>query len=193
MKPQHEIEHERYLIFLEGLNDDDTAQAFFDKKVAQSKELIAQLLMAVDGRKTSKGNQAIEWAAVNLLEIFETFQIRHDNFERENFADELKDYLYTWTLEYGDYKNEWARRVFAERGLDIHGLEIETPIPESSSGSPNELQPLAQQISDLMQNPHLPPKLYSVIGDEIAIVDHAHTPENVLFNLKKLSEVENES
>jgi hypothetical protein len=52
----------------------------------------------------------------------------------------------------------------------------------------DDLNKLAAQISEIMNNPLLPERLYNVIGDEIAESTKAeiHTPDNVLHNLKIL-------
>jgi hypothetical protein len=65
--------------------------------------------------------------------------------------------------------------------------ETDAPKREASNDG-DEIQRLANQISELMHNPLLPEKIYNVLTDEFASIPEGltDTPENILFNLKQM-------
>ncbi len=120
--------------------------------------------------------------ARTFIELLEIFQIRHENFERAQFAEDLQDYIFTESVSYFQNYLNWKKAVFAKRGFDEYGIELEKSSeqpnisnapaveqPEAKTLAEHHLQIMANKISHILQSDKVSDDakeaFYSVIVD----------------------------
>jgi hypothetical protein len=123
-----------YQKLLITLDDDAKAYDFKVKTLDRAKALIGDILSVTTGSSVVTEYNG-EWGHGHFLELFEMLSIRHKNFDVPDFIADLKEYIFTWTMKHDEDKRNWEKTLFAERGLDEHGIELETPI---EADSPND-------------------------------------------------------
>jgi hypothetical protein len=111
-------------ILSKKLNDKEFAYEFYNKKLQRAKIIIDDILSVTTGFAvpTESGN---EWGHQSLLELFGMFSIRHENFSRSQFTEDLQNHVFTWTKTHDEAHRKWQKEAFAARGFDEHGVEIE--------------------------------------------------------------------
>lgn len=114
---------ERYREFLRSLDDRETAAQVRLEKTERAKRLVTEILQVTSGVMEVPEDQ--EFAHKHLFEIFEIFQIRHENFHRADVAEDLQFHIFSETIEHDDSFREFRRASFAESGLDPHGNKPE--------------------------------------------------------------------
>jgi hypothetical protein len=87
----------------------------------------------------------------SLMQILELFTVKDADVSVCDLANELQDYLFRWTKEYGNAMDGWKDSV-------LYGTKYKDT-PDKSI----ELEKLANQISELLKNPNLPVELYNAI------------------------------
>jgi hypothetical protein len=87
----------------------------------------------------------------SLMQILELFTVKDADVSVRDLANELQDYLFRWTKEYGNSVDAWKDSVLC-------GTKYKDAPVESS-----ELENLAVQISEVLQNPLLPIPIYNAI------------------------------
>jgi hypothetical protein len=107
--PQEKQKSVRYPQFEDKLQ----AQKERDRLFEYAKELLSQILMVTTGCSTVNGTSE-EWGHANLIELLEIFQIRHENFERGQFAEDLQSFLFTWTHKHDDTYREWKEEIVSK-------------------------------------------------------------------------------
>ncbi|MBA4121483.1 MAG: hypothetical protein H0X72_03325 [Acidobacteria bacterium] len=120
-----------YQKLLITLDDDAKAYDFKVKTLDRAKALIGDILSVTTGSSVVTEYNG-EWGHGHFLELFEMLSIRHKNFDVPDFIADLKEYLFTWTMKHDEDKRNWEKALLAERGLDEHGIELETPIEADS-------------------------------------------------------------
>jgi hypothetical protein len=123
-----------YQKLLLTLDDDTKAYDFKVKTLDRAKNLIGDILSVTTGNSIVTENNS-EWGHGVFLELFEILSIRHKNFFVPDFLENLSDYLFTWTFASDAAVRHWREKTLAERGLDEHGIKLETPI---EADSPND-------------------------------------------------------
>ncbi len=177
-----------YLDLLKSLDDNLTAQKFRDKQLNRAKELLSYIFMVTSGAFVAPDNQ--DWAHEHLIEILEMFMVRHENFERSQFAEDLQECIYRETFAYSDTSIDWKKDVLAKRGLDENGVELsETDkgvldLPEqpevSNEGTFSDAfiekatrhshMVWANKISHVLESEEVPENIKSVISDVLITV-----------------------
>ncbi len=191
-------ERQPYLELLKSLDDRETAQRFKDEKTERAKTLISEILMVTCGVFVEPENK--DWAHEHLLEILGIFMIRHKNFSRSDFAEDLQFHIFNETKSYDNCYHKWRKSSLAKRELDYYGVELEKAteaepvldLPEMATKDleTDDLTELANQLSAVMKNPLLPTKLYEVMADELIENPYdANSSEWILDSLK--SQMEN--
>jgi len=194
-----------YEKLLKNLDDKDFAYEFKLKKLARAKDLIGDILAVTLGWSiiTEKGN---EWGQKSFLELFELITIRHKNFFVPDFIEELKHYLFTYSMKHDKEYNKWCKKSLAARGLDEYGIELEKQVESEKpidvpkieakvlDVSDSSIEDLAQKLSDIMRNPNLPKPIQDCLEDNLNSnhIDF-YSRENILENLKTLRETEAEN
>lgn len=181
--PEQKSKRVRYPQF----EDRDDARRETDKLFEHAKELLAQILMVTSGCSVVTGTNE-EWGHENLVELLEIFQIRHKNFERGLFAENLSDYLFTWTKAHTETNRKWKAEILRKSEIasivaaDYSDFE-ETAAADKSSDN-YDIDLLAVQLSEVLNNPNLPAKLYNIITDELC-ENHSDTtsPDYIKANL----------
>ncbi len=115
-----------YQKLLITLDDDTKAYDFKVTTLDRAKALIGDILSVTTGSSVTTETNS-EWGHGHFLELFEMLSIRHKNFDVPDFIADLKEYLFTWTMKHDEEKRNWEIALLAERGLDEHGIELETP------------------------------------------------------------------
>ena len=134
---------------------DDTAFAyeFKEKTFSRAKAMIGDILSVTMGSAvvTEHNN---EWGHAIFLELLTMFQIRHKNFSRSDFAENLQEFLYTWTIEHDTAVSDWQEKLFAKRRLDKYGLPIEAEQPNITN-EPQVEQPTIEDEPLTLTQHHL--------------------------------------
>jgi hypothetical protein len=184
-----------YQKLLRNLDDDAFAYEFKVKTLDRAKNLIGDILAVTTGSNIVT-EQNGEWGHGTLLELFEILTIRHKNFYVPDFLENLSDYLFTWTMTSDEANSNWRKNTLAERGLDEYGIKFDAPFETEDELkvldlSNSSVEDLAQTLSGIMHNPHLPKPIKDCLKDNLNSnhIDF-YSPENILGNLKELSEEE---
>lgn len=152
----------------------------FSIPVSQEVALMEELLMWVAGDK----------AVIDILLILLDLFAKKESFiEVRDLTDELSRTLYHWSVDVSERHQDYLNRLRLERGLPV---EINKPAEENVLDlSDSSIEDLAQKLSDLMNNPNLPKKIYNCLSDELSEINlDTNTPENILHNLKQQLEAE---
>jgi hypothetical protein len=185
MKDTNQIETKKltsYEKLLRELDDEAKAYEFKVKSLDRAKNLIGDILSVTTGNAVVTVDNN-EWGHGVFVELFEILLIRHKNFYVPDFIENLKDYVYTWTLKYGEDHHNWEKAILADRGLDEYGIAFEKQVEkEKSNGSEApevetetnnkekiigaaEIDNLALVLSGLLNNPNLPSGIYNSLKD----------------------------
>jgi hypothetical protein len=116
-------ERQPYVDLLKSLDDEETARKFKERQIARAKDLIGDILSVTTGNSIVEGTNQ-EWGHACLLELMEILQIRHKNFYIPDFISNLENYIFKWTMTYGESYSTWKKKAFAQRGLDAYGVEL---------------------------------------------------------------------
>ncbi len=156
---------------LKALSNRSFAQKFTDEELERAKELIAQILMVTSG--VCVVNERSTFGEDNLLELLDIFQIRHKNFDRSTFAENLQLHLFTFTANHDNAYREWRKGVFQQQGMNDNGDEtgkfLDAPGGESLKPSDT-----AKQVSDLLNNPDLPEPIKDGLADGLLDLFNSH-------------------
>jgi len=144
---------------------------------------LAQLISAV-----CTHDDCPEWLRLHIWDGFND-RIHRVSYSSHFFRHALNEAEPTGDCEFCCEPIVYGKSVLHNGCREAFGEQPE--VTEESQA--DNLETLAKQIADIMHNPAMPVRLYEVIGDEISTIDDAHTPENVLFNLKKLNKTEVEN
>ncbi len=153
-------------------DDLQAKNAFYNEKLERAKTLLTEITAFTSNVFVPPENNG--WIFPYLLELIGLFEIVPDVCLIGDFCDDLEYHLFNESPEYTSRKDDWKKSVLFDSAN----------MSKYSESLPNELETLAAQISEIMNNPVLPKHLYNVISDEI------ETPENVLTNLKRLQDAE---
>jgi len=115
-----------YQKLLITLDDDTKAYDFKVKTFDRAKAIIGDILSVTTGSSVVAEYNS-EWGHGHFLELFEMLSIGHKNFDVPDFVEDLKEYLFTWTMKHGEEKRNWEKALLAERGSDEYGIELEAP------------------------------------------------------------------
>jgi hypothetical protein len=117
----------------------------------------------------------------SLMCILELFTVKDADVSVRDLAGELQDYLFRWTKEYGNSVDAWKDSVLC--GTKYKDAPAKK---ESSEKLPDnyDIDLLAIELSEVLNNPNLPAKLYNIITDELC-ENHSDTtsPDNIKANL----------
>ncbi len=173
-----------YQKLLVTLDDDAKAYEFKLKTLDRAQNLIGDILSVTTGNSivTERNN---EWGQGTLLELFEILSIRHKNFYMPDFLENLSDHLFSWSLTHDESIRNWKTKTLQERGLDEYGIELNKAVSESKdeqSAKSQELDKLAVQISEVLQNPLLPVEVYnSILHGTDAIINSSNSADNAKY------------
>jgi hypothetical protein len=141
-----------------------------DAQIEVGKRLITDICMTVSNDYT---------VIDTLLELLELFTLKESKVSTMDLAEQLQDYLFRWTKEYGNAVDAWKDSV-------LTGEKYKTSGTTDTSGESNELENLAAHISEVMKNPLTPVSLYNAMTDELTINPmDTDSPEWILGTLKK--------
>jgi hypothetical protein len=160
-----------------GFSFYDEVKKSDDAQIEVGKRLITDICMTVSNDYT---------VIDTLLELLELFTLKESKVSTMDLAEQLQDYLFRWTKEYGNAVDAWKDSV-------LYGEKYKTPGTTDTPDESTELEKLAVQISAVMKNPRIPTRLYNVMTDELSenTLD-TDSPEWILGNLKKW-EAQNEN
>jgi hypothetical protein len=108
------------------LDNKPNAREFYIEKLERAEELLTNLFMVTSGVFVPP-NDDKDWGHKITLEVLEFFLIRHENFSRSDFAEDLQERIFRQTMTYFDNYNQWRAKTFADRGLDDDG----EPLPKT--------------------------------------------------------------
>ncbi len=158
--PEENKELTSYQKLLITLDDDTQAYDFKVKTLDRAKALIGDILAVTTGNNIVTEHNS-EWGHAHFLELFEMLSIRHKNFDVPDFIADLEECLFAWTMTHDEEKRNWEKALLARRGLDEHGIELETPIETDSpidAHAPKQtlaehhLQIMANKISHILRS-----------------------------------------
>ncbi|HEY0049982.1 MAG TPA: hypothetical protein VGB68_11880 [Pyrinomonadaceae bacterium] len=116
---------ENYRALLTSLDNPEFAHEFKVRKLDRAKWLLQEIFGVCD--RVSVAPDVEDWAQANLMEIFELLLIRHDNFQVNDFVEDLQHLIFENTKSHGAAYRHWSSSLAAERGLDTNWLETEPP------------------------------------------------------------------
>ncbi len=176
------------------LDAEDFAYEFKLKTLDRAKNLIGDILSVTTGNSIVTENNS-EWGHGVFLELFEILSIRHKNFFVPDFLENLSDYLFTWTFASDAAVRNWREKTLAERGLDEHGIKLETPIeadsPIDAPALEAQTQPerpkaktLAEHHLQIMAN-----KISHILRSDKVSDDARAAFSNIIFNAANESNI----
>ena len=154
------------------LDDEQNAYKFYDEKKERAKELIDGILRLTSG--AFKTDDA-DYGAKNLVEILEMFMIRHKNFSRSDFAEDLQSIIYDETMAKSDSYYDWRKELFDGQGLDDDG----EPLPEKQ-----ETEKEVPNILDLSAHATAEGDCIDLAKHIAAVLKDERTPEQIRSSLK---------
>lgn len=126
-----------------------------------------------------------DYAVIDTLaELLELFIVKDSNIMIGDLAESLQVYLFTWTKEHGDSFGNWKESVLTGKKYQQDSTIVETPNEQL------QMSDIAKQVSDLLNNPNLPPCLseaiqegltdiYNNANDQSAVNGELKTPEYI--------------
>ncbi len=142
------------------INSPSHAEAIkeLDEKVERGKRLITHIAMS-----SSDDYTVID----SLMEVLELFMPVSD------IAEDLQNYLFTWTREHGDALSNWKEEVLSgkkypnEFGVTVvtNDNDGETEIADGEKYTDDaETDNLALMLSGVLTNPNLPANVYNALS-----------------------------
>jgi hypothetical protein len=168
MKTEQKTETQKEL---EEFSSFREAQAEYDEKRKRGRALIDDI-----GMSCSNNFMVID----SLMEIFELFAFKGDNFTARNLAEDLQFHLFTWTKEHDDGVSLWKESVFT-------GAKYKTDDPGDDPPSGEISQP-AQTISDLLNDEELPQPLKEAITDGLLDLFNTRINQDEFLDYEKSPE-----
>jgi hypothetical protein len=162
------------------------AQAEYDEKRKRGRALIDDI-----GMGCSNNFMVID----SLMEIFELFAFKGDNFAKGDLAEDLQHHLFTWTKEHGNAVDAWKDSVLygskykTDDQCDDPGVKVEADITEIiPEGSKGEISQPAQTISDLLNDEELPQPLKEAITDGLLDLFNSRINQDEFLDYEKSPE-----
>jgi hypothetical protein len=108
----------------------------------------------------------------SLMCILELFTVKDADVSVRDLANELQDYLFRWTKEYGNSVDAWKDSVLC-------GTKY-----KDAPGESTETSDLAKQLSDLLNNPDLPEPIQDGLKDAILDTFNSHISQSEITNFE---------
>ncbi len=124
----------------------------------------------------------------SLMCILELFTVKDADVRVGDLAEELQDYLFRWTKEYGNSIDAWKDSVLY--GTKYKEVE-DDPVDKTPQGSPGEsLKPsdTAKQVSDLLNNTDLPEPIRDGLQDGLLDLFNSHINQSEFHDYEKSPE-----
>ncbi len=112
----------------------------------------------------------------NLMCILELFTVDDADVSVRDLANELQDYLFRWTKEYGNAVDRWKDSVLC--------VDKYTDAP----GEPLKPSDTAKQVSDLLNNPNLPEPIKDGLQDGLLDLFNSHINQSEFHDYEKSPE-----
>jgi hypothetical protein len=112
----------------------------------------------------------------SLMCILELFTVKDADVRVGDLANELQDYLFRWTKEYGNSIGAWKDSVmFGDKYKDASGESLK----------PSDT---AKQVSDLLNNPDLPEPIRDGLQDGLLDLFNSHINQSEFNDYEKSPE-----
>ncbi len=112
----------------------------------------------------------------SLMCILELFTVKDADVSVRDLANELQDYLFRWTKEYGNAMDGWKDSVmFGTKYKDASGESLK---PSNT----------AKQVSDLLNNPDLPEPIKDGLADGLLDLFNSHINQSEFHDYEKSPE-----
>jgi hypothetical protein len=118
----------------------------------------------------------------SLLELLELFTVKDAKVSTMDLAEQLQDYLFRWTKEYGNAVDAWKDSVlYGEKyqtSKDAESVPLGTPVESTNTSD------LAKQLSDLINNPDLPEPIQEDLKDSILNTFSMHADQSEIIKFE---------
>lgn len=112
----------------------------------------------------------------SLMCILELFTVKDADVSVRDLANELQDYLFQWTKEYGNAVDAWKDSVLCgDKYKDAPGESLK----------PSDA---AKQVSDLLNNPDLPEPIKDGLADGLLELFNSHINQSEFHDYEKSPE-----
>ncbi len=112
----------------------------------------------------------------SLMCILELFTVKDADVRVGDLAEELQDYLFRWTKEYGNSVDAWKDSV-------LYGTKY-----KDASGESLKPSDTAKQVSDLLNNPDLPEPIKDGLRDGLLDLFNSHINQSEFHDYEKSPE-----
>jgi hypothetical protein len=148
------------------MNHKDALEAA-DKRAETGKKHITDIAMTCSNDYT---------VIDSLMQILELFTVKDADVRVGDLANELQDYLFRWTKEYGNAMDGWKDSVmFGDKYKDASGESLK----------PSDT---AKQVSDLLNNTDLPEPIRDGLRDGLVDVFNSHIDQSEFLDYEKSPE-----
>ncbi len=148
------------------MNHKDALEAA-DKRAETGKKHITDIAMTCSNDYT---------VIDSLMCILELFTVKDADVRVGDLAEELQDYLFRWTKEYGNAMDGWKDSVmFGDKYKDASGESLK----------PSDT---AKQVSDLLNNPDLPEPIKDGLRDGLVDLFNSHIDQSEFNDYEKSPE-----
>jgi hypothetical protein len=168
MKTEHKTETQKEL---EEFSSFREAQSEYDEKRKRGRALIDDI-----GMSCSNNFMVID----SLMEIFELFAFKGDNFAKGDLAEDLQHHLFTWTKEHGNAVDAWKDSV-------LYGSKYKTD-DQCDDPPSGEISQPAQTISALLNDEELPQPLKEAITDGLLDLFNSRINQDEFLDYEKSPE-----
>jgi hypothetical protein len=168
MTTEHKTETQKEM---EEFSSSREAQAEYDEKRKRGRALIDDI-----GMSCSNNFMVIDC----LMEIFELFAFKGDNFAKGDLAEDLQHHLFTWTKEHGNAVDAWKDSV-------LYGSKYKTD-DQCDDPPSGEISQPAQTISALLNDEELPQPLKEAITDGLLDLFNTRINQDEFLDYEKSPE-----
>jgi hypothetical protein len=168
MKIEHKTETQKEL---EESSSFREAQAEYDEKRKRGRALIDDI-----GMGCSNDFVVID----SLMEVFQLFAFKGDNFAKGDLAEDLQNHLFTWTKEHGNAIDAWKDSV-------LYGSKYKT-VTTGDDPPTGEISQPAQTISNLLNDEELPQPLKEAITDGLLDLFNTRINQDEFLDYEKSPE-----
>jgi hypothetical protein len=148
------------------MNHKDALEAA-DKRAETGKKHITDIAMTCSNDYT---------VIDSLMCILELFTVKDADVRVGDLADELQDYLFRWTKEYGNAMGGWKDSV-------LYGTKY-----KDASGESLKPSDTAKQVSDLLNNTDLPEPIRDGLQDGLLELFNSHINQSEFHDYEKSPE-----